>query len=213
MTTATVDQETLSAEDEMASLLKEFGKDLDVGKLGETGDKKGADIIVSLYHAIDGHEWRGPLYMTTGEGGALSLLKYRFTPDQVQAMSAGPEWVGKRVWFNERQKSSIPVGKVMCRFHVGQTEERKAEAREQGIEPFCRHKTSFLTEYAEDRHVMKRHPQTYKYLTSRSEQDQRTSAKTQAEALSAQTQALLAIAESLKASQTPQEPAQSSKNK
>ena len=180
----------------MQNLLAEYKGDISTTNLAEMGDKKGADVKVSLYHAFDGRTWEGPLYMATGEGGAMSLLKYRFSKDQVEAAGADPKWIGKRVWHSEPQPVEAMVGNVLCRFSVRLPEGEKKALEVQGFRAFCQNPHTFLTEAAEDLHARKRHPQWYAF------QEKKVAATTAAKNASsqeAQTAALIALVERLTA--------------
>lgn len=197
--TKTIDQESIDTDQEMADLLSSLKGDMTVNPLAEVGDKKGADVLVECYHAFDGRAQKFPAYMVTGEGGAMSVLKYRFTADQVTAAGADPKWIGKQVWHTKPQPSELPQGRVMCRFHVNQTPEQKAAVEAQGLNLFCRHKTSFLTAAAEDKHARLRHRNYYGYQNTRNASEDR-------QATQAQTALLLALAERLTATTPAEEP-------
>lgn len=193
----TLDQVSLDADEDIQSLLSELKGDLSVTNLAEQGDKKGADVMVKMYHAFDGREWEGPLYMVSGEGGAMSLAKYRFTADQVAAAGADPKWIGKQVWYTKPQPVERPQGNILCRFHVNQPDDVKADLAAQGLNAFCRHKTGFLTNAAEDFHTQRRHPRWYKFQQTKSVEDERTNARAQADAIQAQTAALTELVRQL----------------
>ena len=165
---ATVDTVMLEADEESAKMLRELGSDVSVSPLSEISDggkKLGADVRVKAYHAFQGREWEGPLYMTTGEGGAMSIFKYTFSADQIKAAGADPKWIGKRVWHADPQPSEIVTGRVPCRFSaVHLSDPEKAALEADGFRAFCQNKTMFLTEAAEDAHAKKRHPKWYDFM-------------------------------------------------
>lgn len=188
----------IEADVEAAAILADVkAAGLDVGKLAETDpDKQGAFIDVTLYHAITGVPWTGPLYMTTGEGGANSLLKYRFN-DRValEAMKVNPaDWLGKQVWRREPQASVFPEGSIRCRFSIHQDDETKANIKALGFYSFCSKDVLFQTESEENSHVVKRHPKFHSFEDTKRKALDAQEAK---EASRAQTAALLAMAEKL----------------
>lgn len=194
----TVDVVSLEADEDSAKILADVqAAGLQVSGLSEVsedGSKVGADIMVTLHHAFDGRTWVGPLYMTTGEGGAMSLLKYRFTPEQVRLNGLDPKWVGKRVWYADPQPVSDNEGRILCRFSVKQPEANKEYLRNSGFDVFCRKEVTFNTEAQEDYHVQKRHPRWYEFMkTKRAEMAASESAKAQ----TAQTEALIALVKQL----------------
>lgn len=194
----TVDTVSLEADEESARLLadvKAAGLTMTgLQEVSDDGSKLGADIMISLYHAFDGRVWRGPLYMTTGEGGAMSLLKYRFDAEQVRLNQLDPKWIGKRVWYVDPQPVEGEEGRILCRFSVDLPDDRKKALQEQGFTALCRKDARFNTQAQEDFHVQKRHPRYYEYMkTKNAEDNSRRAIETQA----AQTEALIALVEKL----------------
>lgn len=194
----TVDTVSLDADEESARILADVrAAGLQVSGLSEIsddGNKVGADINVTLYHAFDGRTWSGPLYMTTGEGGAMSLLKYRFTPEQVRLNGLDPKWTGKRVWYADPQPVQGHDGRILCRFSVKQPKEQIEFLQASGFDVFCRKDVTFNTEAQEDYHVQKRHPRWYDFMkTKKAEKNAADSANAQA----ASTEALVKLIETL----------------
>lgn len=197
--TLTLDTETLGADEASAAVLAEArAAGLEVGALTETGEHKvGADYQVSIFHAFDGREHKVPLYMTTGEGGAMSVFKYKFSREQIEAVGADPKWIGKRVWYHEPQTVERPIGHVLCRFSLLQPEEHKAIIEAKGFMLFCQNETKFITEAAEDLHVKRRHPKWYEFMAKKDERIRQDKA---ADSQETTNKALLAMIENLLAS-------------
>jgi len=197
-TAPVVDTVSLEADEESARLLSDIkAAGLNVSGLSEISDdgtKLGADIIVPLYHAFNGRVWQGPLYMTTGEGGAMSLLKYRFSAEDVRLNGLDPKWTGKRVWYVDPQPMTGEEGRILCRFSVNLPADRKELLVEQGFSALCRKDVKFNTQAQEDYHVQKRHPRYYAFMKTKKVED---AAESAARSQATQTEALIALVEQL----------------
>ena len=112
----------------------------------------GADVYITLYHAYDGREVSLPSYMVE------QRLTLRF-PRNDSAIP--PEYRGKQVWLAKRVKAMDDPKPFMCRLHVDQTEEIKAEMLKAGFTPTCRKGPGFRTQFEADEHFRIKHPRRW----------------------------------------------------
>lgn len=194
---AVEDTVSIDADDDSAKMLAEVkAAGLEVGALKEEGEKMGADIRVKAYHAFNGQVWEGPLYMTTGEGGSMSIFKYKFTQGQIDLNpEIDPKWLGKRVWYADPQPVQHSDGKLMCRYSVDLPAEQKAQLQSDGFYAFCRNDARFRTPADEEYHVEKRHP---KWFKNAAEREKKVAALEAAADAKTTREALVALIQNLK---------------
>lgn len=111
----------------------------------------GADRYITLYHAYDGREIPLPSYMVQDR------LTRRFDHDS----STPPEYRGKQVWLLRKPAGHDDPKPFMCRLHVDQAEEVKAEMLEAGFQPNCHQISGYRTQFEADEHFRKRHPRRW----------------------------------------------------
>jgi hypothetical protein len=187
MVSAQAEEIITGADDDAQKILSQLASQgMQIGNLKEMpaddGTVRGADVYVTLHHAFGKRAWRGPAYMASGEGGANSLLKYRFSSEEVRLNSYDPKWIGKRVWYADKQPVSDPVDtELRCPLSAHNPDDIQAAVRASGFVANCRRGKSdviFETQDKVDFHVEKRHPR-YKVAAERAEE--RTRAQEQSE--------------------------------
>lgn len=194
-----IDNEALTAEDDSTKILNNLrSQGFEVAGLKEVDDegKRGADIMVTLHHALGERTWTGPLYMTTGEGGANSLLKYRFSAEGVRLNGLDPKWVNKRVWYADKQKRTDDItSELRCPLSAHQSDEDKAAVRAKGFQPQCRVGKTDVTFATPDRvafHVEKRHP---RYLAANKDMEEKAERLANSDMQRTMMEAILKLAE------------------
>lgn len=108
-----------------------------------------ANLMVPLYHAFDGRTVPVPMYQ----------VAKRFTVRFTAGDDCPAEYVGQRVWYPNPQRVSTGVRAFKCPLQVGG--ETRPDILAAGLQPSCRHKAGFFTEFDAEEHFRKRHPKRW----------------------------------------------------
>ena len=139
-------------------------RDAGLGASPVKATTNGADQFVTLYHAYDGRQWSGPMYMV---GNRLSL---RFPNEN----DIPAKHRGKQVWLPTPPPREEQVRPFLCKLSAEQTDEVKADMREAGFRSDCPKPGGFFTVFEADEHFRKKHPRRWEAYQRHLEAQQRT---------------------------------------